>query len=128
MSWQPPGMQPPGWQPDGWQPGEDEESGAPALASQIPDIVEAANTGPHVYVLSDAFTGATSFSIAPAIADGWSFNLVSGLLTIDTDEAADFGDFVVTATNENGDTQSNAFNILVRTGPPALVPVSRLIR
>ncbi len=112
MSAQPPGWQPDGWQPDGYQPGDSESP--PTFDGPIPNITRLFGSGPQAYSLGALyFAGATSFAISPAIEAGWSFNTTNGTLTIDTDDADSFGPFTITATNDNGTTDSNAFTVAV---------------
>ena len=86
---------------------------APSLLGNIPDI-SATYQGSNVETdLSAYFSGATSYAIAPAVETGWTFNTSTGVLTVDTDEAGTFGTYVVTASNVNGDTDSNAFSVVV---------------
>lgn len=117
MNWQPPGWQADGWQPAGWQPeGEGEtppEPTAPVLESDLPDIVALLDSGTHEYDLSQYFSGADSYAISPSVEAGWSFDTNTGVLTIDTDDEDAFGPFTVTATNEIGSTESNAFSVTV---------------
>jgi len=86
---------------------------APVFAGTIPDISEDFDTGTHQTDLSTYFTGATSYSISPSVEAGWTFNTSTGVLTIDTDEAASFGPYTVTGTNTGGSDSSNAFNVTV---------------
>ena len=88
----------------------------PIQVEQLPNIAAVAATGAHAYDLSDYFTGETSFSIAPAVEAGWTFNTSTGVLTIDTDANGTFGPYTVTATNAEGDTAGNAFT--VKVSPP----------
>lgn len=88
----------------------------PVLVGQVPDITAGFNTGTHQYDLSVYFSGATSYSIVPAVETGWSFNTGTALLEIDTDAAGAFGPYIVTATNADGDTPSNAFDVFVVKG------------
>lgn len=83
------------------------------FAGPIGNISAGFDTGTHAYDLSLYFAGATSYAIAPAVEAGWSFDTGSALLTIDTDDAATFGPYTVTATNASGDTDSNAFTVKV---------------
>lgn len=85
----------------------------PTLLGQIPNISAAFNSSTHQYDLSVYFANATSYAISPAVEAGWSFNTSSGMLTIDTDDEDTFGPFTVTATNANGDTDSNAFTVRI---------------
>lgn len=85
----------------------------PTLLGSIPNFSAAFNSGTHQYDLSAYFANATSYAISPAVETGWSFDTGTGLLTIDTDDEATFGPYTVTATNANGDTDSNAFTIRV---------------
>jgi hypothetical protein len=117
MSWQPPGHHASGWQPEGWQPEAEDEPPpaptAPVQISDIPSIVALLDSGEHEYALSQYFSDADSYAIAPALETGWSFDTDTGLLTIDTDDEDEFGPFTVTATNDVGDTESNEFSITV---------------
>jgi hypothetical protein len=117
MAWNPEGWQPSGWQPSGWQP-ESEGSvepqpSPPVLLSAIPDIVALYDSGEAEYDLSQYFSGATSYSISPALEAGWDFDTDTGILTIDTDDEDVFGPYTVTATNDDGTTDSNTFSITV---------------
>lgn len=85
----------------------------PVFSGTIPDISHAENTGAHSYDLSTYFSGATSYSIAPAVETGWTFDTVTGELEIDTDDVGVFGTYVVTATNVAGSDDSNAFSVTV---------------
>lgn len=85
----------------------------PALLGQIPDIAASLGTGSHAYDLSAYFANAVTYAIAPALEAGWAFDVNTGILTIDTDDEDTFGPFTVTATNANGDTASNAFDVAV---------------
>jgi hypothetical protein len=86
----------------------------PVQLDQLPNLSAGFDTGEHAYALSAYFSGATSYAIDPAVETGWSF--VVGLLTIDTDDEDTFGPYTVTATNDNGDTESNAFTVKVSIG------------
>ena len=97
------------WADGVWREGE----AAPVFTGTISDISVTFDTDTHDYDISAYFTGATSYSIAPAVEAGWIFNTSTGLLTIDTDDAQAFGDYVVTGTNTGGDTDSNAFSVTV---------------
>jgi len=97
------------WADGVWREGE----AAPVFSGTIADISVTFDTDTHDYDISAYFTGATSYSIAPAVEAGWTFNTSTGLLTIDTDDAQAFGDYVVTGTNTGGDTDSNAFSVTV---------------
>lgn len=121
MSWQPTGVQPEGWQPEGWQP-EEEVAQAPVFSGTIANISRLYDTGIHSYALGAYFSGAASYAIAPAVQTGWSFNVSTGELTIDTDEADTFGPFTVTATNDEGSSDSNAFTVRVYQGTRVPVP------
>lgn len=85
----------------------------PIQVEQLPNIAAGAATGAHAYDLSVYFTGETSFSIAPAVEVGWSFDVNTGILTIDTDANGTFGPYTVTATNGAGNTDSNTFTVKV---------------
>ena len=86
---------------------------APTLLIPIGNISAPFDTGTYEFDLSDNFSGQTSYSIAPAVETGWSFNTSTGVLTIDTDVADTFGPYTVTATSTGGNTDSNAFTVKV---------------
>jgi hypothetical protein len=85
----------------------------PVFIETIPNLVAGFDTGSHEFDLSDKAAGETSYSIAPALETGWSFNTDTGVLTVDTDDAGTFGPYTVTYTNSAGDTDSNAFHVQV---------------
>jgi len=85
----------------------------PVFSGTIADISVSANTGTYQYDYSGNFTGATSYSIAPAVEAGWSFNTSTAILEIDTDASGVFGAYVVTGTNITGSDASNAFSVSV---------------
>jgi hypothetical protein len=85
----------------------------PVFIESIPNLVAGSDTGSHDFDLSDKAAGETSYSIAPALEAGWSFNTGTGVLTIDTNAAGTFGPYTVTYTNSAGDTDSNAFHVQV---------------
>jgi hypothetical protein len=87
----------------------------PVALGALPNISAGYNTGTHQYELGDYFSGATSYAIAPAVEAGWTFNTGTGQLEIDTDAEATFGPYTITASNANGDTDSNAFSVKVGT-------------
>lgn len=86
----------------------------PVFSGPIPDISRTENTGTHTYDLGAYFTLATSYAISPSVETGWTFDTGTGELVIDTDAIGTFGPFTVTASNANGDTDSNAFYVAVR--------------
>lgn len=86
---------------------------APTFTGTIPGIEVDKDTGTHQFDYSSYFTSATSYSIAPAVEPGWSFNASTAVLTIDTDVANTFGSYVVTGTNTGGSDDSNAFFVTV---------------
>jgi hypothetical protein len=85
----------------------------PVLLGQIPNLSALFDSGTHQYDLSVYFSDATTYAIDPAVETGWSFDTNTGVLEIDTDDEDTFGPFVVTATNANGGTDSNAFTVRV---------------
>lgn len=89
----------------------------PVFSGTIADISESVNTGSQVFDLSTYFTGATSYSISPAVETGWTFNTSTGVLTIETDTVGDFGPYTVTGTNAGGSDNSNAFNVTITAIP-----------
>lgn len=86
---------------------------APIFSGTIADISVIYDTGTYSYDLSTYFTDATSYSIAPAVEAGWSFNTSTAELIIDTDDISTFGPYIITATNVGGSADSNAFGITV---------------
>ncbi len=86
---------------------------APTFTGTIPDVT--ANQGvPNVTLDTGSyFTGAMSFTISPAIEEGWNFSLFTGILTIDTNPVGGFGPYTVTGTDVIGSVNSNTFNITV---------------
>jgi hypothetical protein len=116
MSWQPQGWQPDGFQPEGWQPGSVSGASPPVLLGSIPPASFRWETDEHIVNAGAYFSGATSYTISPAVETGWSFNTSTGVLTVDTDEIDSFGPFTVTASNLDGNTVSNAFSIQVFWG------------
>ena len=89
------------------------EPSAPVLVSSIPSIVALSDSGEHEYDLGQYFSDATSYAIDPAVEAGWDFDTETGILTIDTDDEDTFGPYTVTASNDEGDTESNAFTVTV---------------
>lgn len=85
----------------------------PQLATNIPDISVTDVQPTYSYDLAQYFVGAVSFAISPPVEAGWSFNVLTGALVIDTDAVATFGPFAVTAFNGSGSTASNQFTITV---------------
>lgn len=93
---------------------------APGFSGPIPDIFQRKDTGTYTYDLSVYFVGALTYAISPAVETGWTFDVNTAVLVIDTDELGVFGPFTVTATNLVGDTPSNAFSVEVAVPPPAV--------
>ena len=91
----------------------DTKVAAPIFVGTIPDISVTYNTGTYQYDYSTYFTGATSYSISPAVEAGWSFNSSTGVLEIDTDDINTFGPYTITGTNAGGDTASNTFSVTI---------------
>lgn len=85
----------------------------PVFSGTISNIEVTFNTGTYQYDYSTYFTGATSYSIAPSVEAGWSFNTSTGILEIDTDALGTFGTYIVTGTNAGGSDASNAFSVTV---------------
>lgn len=85
---------------------------APILLG-IPNLSAAFDSGLHQFQISDYFTGATSYAIDPAVEAGWDFDEDTGELEIDTNDEDTFGPFTVTATNDEGSTESNEFTVRV---------------
>jgi len=101
------------WVQAGWDTNAWFASLAPTLIGSISHKSKASNSGNHAFDLSVNFFGATSYSIAPAVETGWTFNTSTGVLTIDTDADGVFGAYTVTGTNASGSTDQNAFQISV---------------
>lgn len=85
----------------------------PTLLGQIPNLSAQYDSGTHQFDLSEYFANADTYAIDPAVETGWSLDANTGILTIDTDVEDTFGPYIVTATNGNGDTDSNAFTVKV---------------
>lgn len=90
---------------------------APIFTGSIPDKTETQNTGTHAYQLGVYFSLANSYSIAPPVQPGWSFDTTTAELDITTAVLGAFGPFTITATNAAGSTPSNAFNVTVIAAP-----------
>lgn len=86
---------------------------APVQLDLVPNLSARFNSGTHDFDLSVYFSGQTSYSIAPALEVGWSFDVNTGILTIDTDAASTFGPYAVTATNGSGNAVGNNFTVKV---------------
>lgn len=88
---------------------------APKQIDQVGNIAVNVNSGVYTFNLSVYFNGATSYSIAPAVAAGWSFDTTTGILTVDSgaDAAGTYGPYTVTATNGNGSAVGNAITVLL---------------
>lgn len=87
-------------------------SGAPT-AINVPNISARFDSGTHEFDLSLFFIGATGYAIDPAVEAGWTFDVNTGLLTIDTDVEDTFGPYTVTADNAIGSVEGNAFTVKV---------------
>ncbi len=85
----------------------------PVFAGTIPDI---SASGTTITDLSSYFTGATSYSISPAVESGWTFDTGTGILTVEPGDAGTFGPYTVTGTNAVGSDDSNAFSVIVNIG------------
>ena len=85
----------------------------PVFSGTIPDISLTESATSTDYDLSTYFTGATSYSIAPAVETGWTFNTTTGTLTVIPDTVGSFGPYIVTGTNAGGSTPSNSFGVAV---------------
>ena len=92
----------------------------PVFSGTIPDITGNQGDADITTDLSVFFTGATSYSIAPALESGWNLNTVTGLLTVDTDDVGSFGPYIVTGTNASGSDDSNAFSVVISEAADAL--------
>lgn len=102
------------WATDVWAAGLwTSGASAPLLVESISNKSVASNSGTYQYDFSTKFFGATSYSIAPALEVGWSFNTSTGVFEIDTDADGTFGPYTVTGTNVTGSTDQNAFIVIV---------------
>lgn len=90
----------------------------PIITASIPNLSYSASSGIQTYNAGSAFSGATSYSIAPAPDAGITFNTANGVITTDTGVAsvATHGPYTITATNPNGSVVSNAFTISITAG------------
>ena len=86
---------------------------APVFSGTIPNLSYDYDTGSYINDYSSYFTGATSYSISPAVEAGWNFDTVTGILTVDTDDINTFGPYTITGTNAGGSDNSNAFTVTV---------------
>ena len=85
----------------------------PVFAGTIPNISATEGDSDVITDLSTYFSGATSYSISPAVEAGWNFDTVTGILTVDTDDVNTFGPYTVTGTNAAGSDASNAFSVVI---------------
>lgn len=102
---------------------------APAFAGPIDNQD---STTDYTLDCSSFFTGATSYSISPAVPAGITFNTTTGLITVAVATAGvgQYGPFVVTATNSTGSTPSNSFSLTVTadtSGGPVYIAIPSLI-
>lgn len=85
----------------------------PVQTGSLPNASAEYNTGTYEFDYSTYFEGQTSYSIAPAVEIGWTFNTSTGVLTIDTDDENVFGPYTITATNASGSVDGNTFTVTV---------------
>lgn len=85
----------------------------PTLITNISDIAVTDVQPTYTFNFAANFGGATFYSISPAVASGWSFNVSTATLTIDTDVLGTFGPFAITAFNGTGSVASNQFSVVV---------------
>lgn len=107
----PQGHLPSGHLPDGHLP--EAADTPPVFSGTIPDIERNQNSGEYQVNLGAYFSGATSYSISPAVEAGWTFDTGTGVLAVQTTGAGEFGPYVVTGTNAAGSDDSNAFGVTV---------------
>jgi hypothetical protein len=91
----------------------------PSFVANLSNVSYNKNNGTQTYNTSIAFTGViTSYSISPGLDAGITFNTATGVISTDTTVAtvATHGPYIVTATNGNGNTPSNAFTISIGAG------------
>jgi hypothetical protein len=95
---------------------------APEFLGSIQAILVVENNGSQVYDLGAFFSGATTFSIDPAVEASWTFDTGTGLLTIDTDtsSAGNYGPYIVTGTNDAGSVASNSFAVTIASTPTGI--------
>ena len=86
---------------------------APVFSGSIDNISVNENSGTYQYDYSSHFSDATSYSIAPAVEAGWSFNTSTCILEVDSNVVGVFGSYVITGTNVSGSDDSNAFTVTV---------------
>lgn len=91
---------------------------SPVLISAVPNLSYLSSSGVQIYQAGLSFSGAVSFSIAPALDAGIVFNTITGAITTTTGTAAlgAHGPYTITATNPNGSAVSNAFSITINAG------------
>jgi hypothetical protein len=85
----------------------------PDLLGPIPNLFAGLDSGTRTFGLGTYFSGGTSYAIDPAVEAGWSFNTSTAQLDVETDVEGTFGPYTITATNAEGDTESNAFSVIV---------------
>lgn len=90
----------------------------PSFLGNTPNLSYSANTGIQVFSAGLLWSGATSFSIAPATDAGITFSTVTGAISTDTAVAsiATHGPYIITATNTNGSRAGNSFTITITSG------------
>lgn len=84
----------------------------PVLIGTVPDFTFTVNVAISSTDLSTYFSGATSYSLS-ATPSGLSFNTSTGVLTGTPDTVGSSTGLIITATNADGDTDSNSFSIFV---------------
>lgn len=91
----------------------------PAFSGPVTAVLVVENTGSHNYDIGARFSGATEYSIDPAVEASWTFDTGTGLLAVDTDTSAagNYGPYTVTGTNAAGSIASNAFRVTIATTP-----------
>ena len=89
----------------------------PTFAGTIPDITIALGYFDTVTDISTYFTYPTSYSIAPAVETGWTFDTITGILTVNPNTAGQFIGYVVTGTNASGSVDSSNFNVTITNTP-----------
>lgn len=96
---------------------------APVFAGSIPNYSDYLD---YTVNASAYFTGATGYSISPALPPGITLNTGTGLITVATGTVGvgSYGPFVVTGSNTSGSAPSNSFSLVVVAAPNVPVYVT----
>lgn len=88
-------------------------SSTPQQLDTLPNLAYEYNTSTHDFDFSAYFSGATGYTIAPAVPAGWTFNTTTAVMTVATSTENTFGPYTITATNAIGNTDGNTFTVKV---------------